>query len=133
VEKGIAEKGIAAIEKAPTVADKKKAEALKKKEDAAAAKKVVTEKKEPAEKKEKKVDAAKKEPAEKKEPKDTKERDAYSIVVDEARAPKREGTKAFARFAAYRSAKTVGNYIKQNGKRGDISFDIYHKRISLTD
>ena len=49
VEKGIAEKGIAAIEKAPTVADKKKAEALKKKEMAAAAAKKVEapDKKEP--------------------------------------------------------------------------------------
>jgi hypothetical protein len=53
------------------------------------------------------------------------------IKVDESKAPKREGTKAFARFAAYRKAKTVGNYVAGGGKHSDVSFDLYHKTISL--
>lgn len=57
--------------------------------------------------------------------------DKMKITIVKDKEPKREGTKAFARFKAYRAAKTVGGYVQNGGKRSDISFDIYHGRLTV--
>ena len=37
--------------------------------------------------------------------------------------PKREGSKAHARFQGYMKAKTVGEYYSMGGTKGDLKYD----------
>lgn len=46
--------------------------------------------------------------------------------------PKREGTAAFAAFAAYKNGMTVGDYLKKGGNSGALNYDISHKFVEVT-
>ena len=37
--------------------------------------------------------------------------------------PKREGSKAHARFSKYMNSKTVGEYLEKDGTKGDLKYD----------
>ncbi len=45
--------------------------------------------------------------------------------------PKREGSKAHARFAKYMKAKTVGEYFELGGTKGDLKYDSEKEFIQI--
>lgn len=45
--------------------------------------------------------------------------------------PKREGSKAHARFAKYMRAKTVGEYMELGGTKGDLKYDSEKEFITV--
>ena len=47
--------------------------------------------------------------------------------------PKREGSKAHARFGKYMSAKTVGEYIELGGTKGDLKYDSEKDFITIVE
>ncbi len=57
---------------------------------------------------------------------------ARTITVLAASNPKKVNSKAFARFALYRTGATVAAYIQAGGKIGDLAYDVKHGFISLT-
>jgi hypothetical protein len=88
----------------------------------------------------KKAKKAKKAPKAKKEPKAARVAGAkkhrylpemkISVLVE--KNPKRENTKAHEMFALYAKSKTVGDFIKHGGSRGDLSWDANRKFIKIT-
>jgi hypothetical protein len=47
--------------------------------------------------------------------------------------PKREGTATYQRFKLYKDGMTVADFIKKGGTSADVSYDVEHKFISLSD
>jgi hypothetical protein len=45
--------------------------------------------------------------------------------------PKREGSKAHARFSKYMAAKTVGEYLELGGTKADLKYDAEKKFIEI--
>ena len=56
--------------------------------------------------------------------------DAVITVLSEGN-PKRVGSASFERFKLYRTAMTVGDFLRAGGKREDISWHRNHKYIKL--
>lgn len=48
---------------------------------------------------------------------------ADACKIDVKPNPKRAGSKAFARYALYESAKTVGEYLRNGGIKADLRYD----------
>jgi hypothetical protein len=45
--------------------------------------------------------------------------------------PKREGSKAHARFSKYMGAKTVAEYLEKGGTKADLKYDSEKKFIQI--
>ena len=58
--------------------------------------------------------------------------DDRKIVVLAERNPKRPGTASYKRFALYKKAATVGEYLELGGSRTDLKWDLQRKHIKLT-
>ena len=55
-----------------------------------------------------------------------------TITVLAATNPKKPSSKAYQRFALYRTGMTVGDYVKAGGRVGDIQYDTRHQFISVS-
>lgn len=55
--------------------------------------------------------------------------DKLSLLVDSN--PKKEGSKAAARFEHYTGSKTVGDFLAKGGTYGDICYDVARKHIAV--
>ena len=58
--------------------------------------------------------------------------DDRKIVVLAEKNPKRPGTASYKRFALYKKAATVGEYLELGGNRTDLKWDQQRKHIKLT-
>jgi len=53
--------------------------------------------------------------------------------IECAANPKRAGSKAHSRYAAYENAKTIGEYLECGGLRADLRYDLLHGFLEVRE
>jgi len=59
--------------------------------------------------------------------------DASKITILAEKNPKREGTKAHARFELYKDGMSVREYLEAGGRTSAVKYDLAHEFIKLTE